>query len=83
MDETINADSLVSSVSKTLGSDYSCELWACAPAPLPLKPLVGGYPIFIPKGHVKTFGEMDPKIKFQIDHRCIAYSKIKKLICNQ
>ena len=43
-----------------------------------------GYdPIFIPKGHNKTFGEIDPKIKFQIDHRCIAYSKIKKLICNQ
>ena len=39
-----------------------------------------GYdPIFIPKGYKKTFGEMKFKFKSSIDHRYIAYSKIKNL----
>ena len=38
-----------------------------------------GYdPIFIPKGHSKTFAEMKPKYKMSIDHRHKAYQKIKK-----
>ena len=38
-----------------------------------------GYdPIFIPKGHKKTFGEMQPSLKMSIDHRYRAYLKIKK-----
>ena len=38
-----------------------------------------GYdPIFIPKGHRQTFGEMDPKKKYRIDHRFNAFKKIKK-----
>ncbi len=37
-----------------------------------------GYdPIFIPSGYNKTFGEMDPKLKMQVDHRFKAFSKIK------
>ena len=40
-----------------------------------------GYdPIFIPNGYNKTFGEMNPKTKYKIDHRFRAYSIIKKLI---
>ena len=40
-----------------------------------------GYdPIFIPKGKRKTFGEMDPKKKYKIDHRYKAYKKIKKFL---
>ena len=39
-----------------------------------------GYdPIFIPLGHKKTFSEMEPKLKYNIDHRSKAYSKIKKI----
>jgi len=39
-----------------------------------------GYdPIFIPNGYVKTFGEMDPELKMSIDHRSLAFRKIKKL----
>tara|TARA_B110000914_G_scaffold208403_1_gene205861 strand:- start:35 stop:634 length:600 start_codon:yes stop_codon:yes gene_type:complete len=39
-----------------------------------------GYdPIFIPKGHKKTFSEMEYKTKLSIDHRYKAYQKIKKL----
>ena len=38
-----------------------------------------GYdPIFIPKGHKKTFGEMKSNFKMTIDHRYKAYLKIKK-----
>ena len=38
-----------------------------------------GYdPIFIPKGKRLTFGEMDPKEKYRIDHRSNAFKKIKK-----
>ena len=38
-----------------------------------------GYdPIFIPKGHSRTFAEMKPKYKMSIDHRYKAYKKIKK-----
>tara|TARA_B100000989_G_scaffold298862_1_gene290555 strand:+ start:5032 stop:5634 length:603 start_codon:yes stop_codon:yes gene_type:complete len=38
-----------------------------------------GYdPIFIPDGHKKTFGEMVPKRKNKIDHRYVAFQKIKK-----
>ena len=38
-----------------------------------------GYdPIFIPKGHNQTFGEMNPKLKMSIDHRFNAFFKIKK-----
>ena len=37
-----------------------------------------GYdPIFIPDGHTKTFGEMEPKFKMSIDHRFNAFLKIK------
>ena len=39
-----------------------------------------GYdPIFIPNGYKKTFGEMSPKFKANIDHRSKAYKKIKIL----
>jgi XTP/dITP diphosphohydrolase len=38
-----------------------------------------GYdPIFIPKNKKKTFGEMDLSQKYKIDHRFIAFKKIKK-----
>ena len=38
-----------------------------------------GYdPIFIPNGHSKTFGEMEYKEKLLIDHRFLAYKKLKK-----
>ena len=37
-----------------------------------------GYdPIFIPEGKEETFGEMDPKLNLSIDHRFLAYSKIR------
>ena len=40
-----------------------------------------GYdPIFIPNGHLKTFGEMNYKKKLSIDHRSIAYKKLFKKI---
>ena len=39
-----------------------------------------GYdPIFIPKGKKITFGEMKASEKYKIDHRFIAFKKIKKL----
>ena len=38
-----------------------------------------GYdPIFIPKGSKLTFGQMKPSKKYKIDHRYIAFKKIKK-----
>ena len=40
-----------------------------------------GYdPIFIPKKKQKTFGEMKPSNKYRIDHRSIAFKKIKKFL---
>ena len=38
-----------------------------------------GYdPIFIPTDNIITFAQMSPKMKFKIDHRSIAFKKIKK-----
>ena len=38
-----------------------------------------GYdPIFIPEKKIKTFGEMTPSQKYKIDHRYLAFKKIKK-----
>ena len=38
-----------------------------------------GYdPIFIPNGHVRTFGEMSKRYKYKIDHRAKAFKKIKR-----
>ena len=38
-----------------------------------------GYdPIFIPKNKKKTFGEINPSLKYKIDHRYNAFKKIKK-----
>ena len=40
-----------------------------------------GYdPIFIPKNGTKTFAEILPKEKYKIDHRFIAFKKIKKFL---
>ena len=40
-----------------------------------------GYdPIFIPKNKKKTFGQMKPSEKYKIDHRFIAFKKIKKFL---
>ena len=40
-----------------------------------------GYdPIFIPKNRRKTFGEMSALQKYKIDHRFIAFKKIKKFL---
>ena len=40
-----------------------------------------GYdPIFIPKGKTLTFGQMKPKEKYKIDHRYLAFKKIKKFL---
>ena len=39
-----------------------------------------GYdPIFLPKNYKQTFGEMENKLKYKIDHRAKAYSKICKI----
>ena len=35
--------------------------------------------IFIPKGHSQTFGQMAKKKKMLIDHRFIAFTKLKKI----
>ena len=38
-----------------------------------------GYdPIFIPKGSKQTFAQMNLKKKMKIDHRSIAFKKLKK-----
>ncbi len=38
-----------------------------------------GYdPIFIPKNKKKTFGEINPSLKYKIDHRYKAFKKIRK-----
>ena len=40
-----------------------------------------GYdPIFIPKNKKKSFGQMKPFEKYKIDHRFIAFKKIKKFL---
>ena len=40
-----------------------------------------GYdPIFIPQGKRKTFGEIQPSLKYKIDHRYNAFKKIKKFL---
>ena len=40
-----------------------------------------GYdPIFVPKGKKKTFGEMQPAKKYKIDHRYLAFKKIRKFL---
>ena len=40
-----------------------------------------GYdPIFIPKKKKQTFGEMKFSSKYKIDHRSIAFKKIKKFL---
>ena len=40
-----------------------------------------GYdPIFIPKNKKKTFGEMSSLQKYKIDHRFVAFQKIKKFL---
>tara|TARA_B100000767_G_C19721571_1_gene517516 strand:- start:971 stop:1567 length:597 start_codon:yes stop_codon:yes gene_type:complete len=40
-----------------------------------------GYdPIFIPKNKLKTFGEMSSLQKYKIDHRFLAFKKIKKFL---
>ena len=40
-----------------------------------------GYdPIFIPKDKKKTFGEMKTSEKYKIDHRFVAFKKIKKFL---
>ena len=38
-----------------------------------------GYdPIFVPKGRILTFAQMKPRKKYKIDHRFMAFKKIKK-----
>ena len=38
-----------------------------------------GYdPFFIPKGSKLTFGQMNPQKKMKIDHRSIAFKKLKR-----
>ena len=40
-----------------------------------------GYdPIFIPKNKSKTFGEMSSLKKYKIDHRFVAFQKIKRFL---
>jgi len=40
-----------------------------------------GYdPIFIPKGYKLTFAQMDKSKKYKIDHRAMAFKKIKKFL---
>jgi XTP/dITP diphosphohydrolase len=40
-----------------------------------------GYdPIFVPKNKTKTFSEMSSSQKYKIDHRFVAFQKIKKFL---
>ena len=40
-----------------------------------------GYdPIFVPKGKIKTFGEMKPSKKYKMDHRYFAFKKLRKFL---
>ncbi len=40
-----------------------------------------GYdPIFIPDNHIKTFGQIFKKHKIKIDHRSVAFKKLKKKV---
>ena len=40
-----------------------------------------GYdPIFIAENKKKTFGEISSSLKYKIDHRSIAFKKIKKFL---
>ena len=40
-----------------------------------------GYdPIFIPKGYNLTFAQMSKSKKYKIDHRAMAFKKIKKFL---
>ena len=40
-----------------------------------------GYdPIFVPKGKIKTFGEMKPAKKYKMDHRYFAFKKLRKFL---
>ena len=34
----------------------------------------------IPKGKIKTFGEMSRKVKYKMDHRFKAFKKIKRFL---
>ena len=50
-------------------------------SPIPKGKKGFGYdPIFIPKGKKFTFGEVYPKIKYKMDHRFMAFKKIKKFL---
>ncbi len=43
-----------------------------------------GYdPVFIPKGHTRTFGEMSPAEKDQISHRAIAFAQFQRKVLTQ
>jgi len=37
----VSVADIVDAISKSIGPEYTCELWATAPALLPLKPLSG------------------------------------------
>ena len=40
-----------------------------------------GYdPIFIPLNKIKTFGEMKPSLKYKMEHRHLAFKKIRKFL---
>ena len=80
--------------SKKIKARFVCALTIFIPQKKPIKSIgsVDGYispfmkgkkgfgydPIFILKEKKLTFGEMSPKNKYRIDHRYIAFKKIKK-----
>ena len=40
-----------------------------------------GYdPIFVPKGKKKTFGEIKPERKYKLDHRYLAFKKLRRFL---